>query len=188
MQQSSTTPKSRCREGVAEDCCMLPILLAVPSCTYSFWHGVIPTSYFIFNDFYTCFTIFLMQALSLCRARRDGTRTRTPTYVRACVLCICALDMRSRSRAPYRYRGRHLINGKMALYYTEIAAKTWISLSEGTELLLHRKDHARSKLRAFHVKIIVCRPLDLAVGRLLKKKKKKKKKKMEKIAVWPISV
>ena len=76
----------------------------------------------------------------------------------------------------------------MALYYTEIAAKTWISLSKGTKLLLYRKDHVRSKLRAFHVKIIVCRPLNLAVGRLLKKKKKKKKKKMEKIAVWPISV
>ena len=73
-------------------------------------------------------------------------------------------------------------NGKMALYYTEITAKTWISLSKGTKLLLYRKDHARSKLRAFHVKIIVCRPLNLAVGRLLKKKK------MEKIAVWPISV
>ena len=43
--------------GVAEDCCMLSILLAVPSCTYSFWHGVIPTSYFIFNDFYTCIII-----------------------------------------------------------------------------------------------------------------------------------
>ena len=28
--------------------------LAVASCIYSFWHGVIPTSYFIFNDFYTC--------------------------------------------------------------------------------------------------------------------------------------
>ena len=79
-------------------------------------------------------------------------------------------------------------NDKMALYYTEIAAKTWISLFKGTQLLLYRKDHARSILRAFHVKIIVCRPLNLAVGRLLKKKKKKKKKKMEKIAVWPISV
>ena len=53
---------------------------------------------------------------------------------------------------------------------------------------MNRKDHARSKLRSFHVKIIVCRSLNLAVGRLLKKKKKKKKKKMEKIAVWPISV
>ena len=61
------------------------------------------------------------------------------------------------------------------LYYTEIAAKTWISLSKGTQLLLYRKDHARSILRAFHVKIIVCRSLNLAVGRLLKKKKKKKR-------------
>ena len=48
-------------------------------------------------------------------------------------------------------------NDKMALYYTEIAAKTWISLSKGTQLLLYRKDHARSILRAFYVKIIVCR-------------------------------
>ena len=32
--------------------------LAVASCICSFWHGVIPTSYFIFNDFYTCFTHF----------------------------------------------------------------------------------------------------------------------------------
>ena len=55
MQQSSTTPSLHLDFlGVAEDCCMLSILLAVPSCTYSFWHGVIPTSYFIFNDFYTC--------------------------------------------------------------------------------------------------------------------------------------
>ena len=48
-------------------------------------------------------------------------------------------------------------NDKMALYYTEIAAKTWISLSKGTKPLIYRKDHARSKLRSFHVKIIVCR-------------------------------
>ena len=59
MQQSSATPKNqRCRDWVAEDCCMLSILLAVPSCFNSFWHGVIPTSYFIFNDFYTCSTHF----------------------------------------------------------------------------------------------------------------------------------
>ena len=36
----------RCRDWVAEDCCMLSLLLAVPSCIYRFWHGVIPTSYF----------------------------------------------------------------------------------------------------------------------------------------------
>ena len=31
---------------------MLSILLTVPSHFNSVWHGVIPTSYFIFNDFY----------------------------------------------------------------------------------------------------------------------------------------
>ena len=45
--------------GVAEDCCMLSILLAVPSCTYSFWHSVIPTSYFIFNDFILVLQFFM---------------------------------------------------------------------------------------------------------------------------------
>ena len=49
MQQSSATPNVHiCRDWVAEDCCMLSLLLAVPSCIYSFWHGVIPTSYLIF--------------------------------------------------------------------------------------------------------------------------------------------
>ena len=73
----------------------------------------------------------------------------------------------------------------MAAYYTELAAKTWISPSKGTKLLLYRKAHVRSKLRPFHVKIVICRSLNLAVGRL---KKKKKQKKMEKIVVCPISV
>ena len=67
-----------------------------------------------------------------------------------------------------------------------IVVKTWISPSKGTKLLLHRKNHVRSKLRPFYVKIMVCGSLNLAVDRLLKKKKEKKK--MEKIAVWPISV
>ena len=44
-------------------------------------------------------------------------------------------------------------------------------------------------MRSLYVKIMVCRPFGLAVGRLKKKKKKtKKKEKMEKIAVWSISV
>ena len=55
MQQSSTTPSLHLgflglRKIVA---CSQPYL-AVASCIYSFWHGVIPTSHFIFNDFYTC--------------------------------------------------------------------------------------------------------------------------------------
>ena len=82
--------------------------------------------------------------------------------------------------------GRHLLTVKGRSITRKSQRRLGISLSKGIKLLLYRKDHARSKLRAFHVKIIVCRPLNLAVGRLLKKKKKKKK--MEKIAVWPISV
>ena len=67
---------------------MLSLLLAVPSCIYSFWHGVIPTSYFIFNDFYTCFTNVLSRLSLDCSARRDDiTRASVYAYVRACVLC-----------------------------------------------------------------------------------------------------
>ena len=65
MQQSSATQSLHLWFlGVAEDCCMLSILLAVPSCFNSFWHGVIPTAYFIFNDFYTCI-------LSNCTMSKD---------------------------------------------------------------------------------------------------------------------
>ena len=49
MQQSSATSKKQdVGIGLRKICCMLSILLVVPSCIYSFWHGVIPTSYFIF--------------------------------------------------------------------------------------------------------------------------------------------
>ena len=59
MQQSSATPKNKdvgrgLRKIVA---CSQPYL-AVLSCIYSFWHGVIPTSYFIFNDFLHLFHSF----------------------------------------------------------------------------------------------------------------------------------
>ena len=82
---------------------MLSLLLAVPSCIYSFWHGVIPTSYFIFNDFYTCFTNFLSRlnlALTVAhgempyvRSMRTsasiaGTRTRM-RIVPEVVTCMC---------------------------------------------------------------------------------------------------
>ena len=74
MQQSSATPSLHLwLLGVAEDCCMLSILLAVPSCFNSFWHGVIPTSYFIFNDFYTCI-IYKCKGEVGCR---DDTVTKT---------------------------------------------------------------------------------------------------------------
>ena len=61
----------------------------------------------------------------------------------------------------------------MAAYYTELPAKTWVSPSKGTKLLLYRKDHVRSKLRPFYAKIIVCRSSNLTVRRLKKKKQQK---------------
>ena len=74
MQQSSATPSLHLWFlGVAEDCCMLSILLAVPSCFNSFWHGVIPTSYFIFNDFYTCI-IMLVYFLTRHNTRASSRR------------------------------------------------------------------------------------------------------------------
>ena len=43
--------------------------LAVASCIYSFWHGVIPTAYFIFNDFYTCIPVRnTLHSLSMCES------------------------------------------------------------------------------------------------------------------------
>ena len=55
---------------------MLSLLLAVPSCSYSFWHGVIPTSYFIFNDFYTCIiTVACMAMQTSCNSSLQEKRT-----------------------------------------------------------------------------------------------------------------
>ena len=76
MQQSSATQSLHLWFlGVAEDCCMLSILLAVPSCFNSFWRGVIPTFYFIVNDFYN-----IRESVdSLCR---DDADTPMPPYIR----------------------------------------------------------------------------------------------------------
>ena len=60
---------------------MLSLLLAVPSCIYSFWHGVIPTSYMIF----ILVSLIFVSRLSL-DCSDDITRTMY-VYVRACVLC-----------------------------------------------------------------------------------------------------
>ena len=70
--------KLRCRDWVAEDCCMLSLLLAVPSCIYSFWHGVIPTSYFIF----ILVSLIFLSRLSLdCNTRRDAIRSTHSTRI-----------------------------------------------------------------------------------------------------------
>ena len=80
---------------------------------------------------------------------------------------------------PYIYDSLVMITWRPTT--RKLIAKTWISPSKGTKLLLYRKDHVRSKLRLFHVKIIVCSCRSF-------EEEEEKKQKMEKIAVCPISV
>ena len=101
MQQSSATPSLHLGFlGLWKIVACSQPYLAVASCIYSFWHSVIPTSYFIFNDFYTCINMDCSQSNktemidrwiqrianhiiresvdSLCR---DGADTPRPPYI-----------------------------------------------------------------------------------------------------------
>ena len=85
MQQSSATPENRdvgrglrkivaCSQSTSQ--CLL--------CFNSFWHGVIPTSFFIFNDLSTCFTHFSQQCIgigndTLGKQRRSYTQLSLPS-------------------------------------------------------------------------------------------------------------
>ena len=140
---------------------MLSLLLAVPSCIYSFWHGVIPTSHFIFNDFYTCFTNFLSRLRLNCSARQDAirsTRATRITYTYAHAYCPRELngscDVYMQSTIKWRRSKR------------KSPRWTWILLSEGQILPYYTTDTSRTKIRLSHVKIIVFRPLIWAVDRL----------------------
>ena len=138
---------------------MLSLLLAVPSCIYSFWHGVIPTSYFIFNDFYTCFTNFLSRVSLDCSARRDAIRSTRATrtriaYTYAHAYCAGSCDVYVQSTIKWRRSKR------------KSPRWTWILLSEGQTLPYYTKGTSRTKIRPSHVKIMVFRPLIWAVERL----------------------
>ena len=139
---------------------MLSLLLAVPSCIYSFWHGVIPTSYFIFNDFYTCFTNFLSRLSLDCSARRDTIRSIARyTYIRipytyAHAYCAGSCDVYVQSTIKWRLSKR------------KSPRWTWILLSEGQTLLYYTKGTSRTKIRPSHIKIMVFRPLIWTVERL----------------------
>ena len=139
---------------------MLSLLLAVPSCIYSFWHGVIPTSYFIFNDFYTCFTNFFNPGLALTVARSEmpyvvsrATPTRIAyTYTHA--YCAGSCDVYVQSTIKWRRSKR------------KSPQWTWILLSEGQTLPYYTKGTSRTKIRPYHIKIMVFRPLIWTVDRL----------------------
>ena len=77
---------------------MLSLLLAVPSCIYSFWHGVIPTSYFI----------FILVSLIFYPGLALGAPVRIRTYAHAYAYCarevkrklyhLCAIKIKCRSK------------------------------------------------------------------------------------------
>ena len=106
MQQSSATPKNRdvgrgLRKIVA---CSQPYL-AVASCIYSFWHGVIPMIFtLIFNDFYTCFTNFLSTNRGL------PSLDYLPGY---------------RSRVPYIYAHALDLSAKIRMREIELVIRKW---------------------------------------------------------------
>ena len=130
-------------------------LLAVPSCIYSFWHGVIlhPTSSLM---------IFILVALIFL-----SRLSLEMPYVRA-------------TRIAYSYAHAHCareLNGSCDVYVRAINDKwrrskrksprwTWILLSEGQILSYYTKVTSCTKIRPSHVKSMVFRPLIWAVERL----------------------
>ena len=81
MQQSSATPSLHLWFlGVAEDCCMLSILLAVPSCFNSFWHGVTSVSSLHPTSFLMIFTLVIIKT----RCNHSHTKARAERFARMC--------------------------------------------------------------------------------------------------------
>ena len=137
---------------------MLSIHLAVPSCFNNFWHGVIPTSVFILNDFYTCFTHFSQQCIGI----GNGEVTRNPREERA--LCAAPQCVHRCMHADI-YLGMRILMGacrKLTIKWHPTKRKSqrgiWILPSEGAKHSLHTKDRSRFEITLFHVKIIVYRP------------------------------
>ena len=131
----------------------------MPSCIHSFWHGVVPTSYFIFNDFYTCFTNFYLHVgLALTVGRGE-----MPYVVRALYTCIAYTYMYEHPYCTRELNGSCDVYVQSTIKWHRSKRKsprwTWILLSEGT-------DTSRTKIRLSHVKIIVFKPLIWTVEHL----------------------
>ena len=171
----------RCREGVAEDCCMLTIhtsqclLVSTVFCTVSSLH-----LNFIFNDFYTCFTHFSL-TMSISTNRGLPSLDYLPGY---------------RSRVPYIYAHALDLSAKIRMREIELVICKWRRIlrklpdlakspSERYKLSVCIKDHVRPVSKRLCIMFMACRCPNFVLGRL---KKKKKRKKMEKIAVFPFSV
>ena len=140
-------------------------LLLVPSCIYSFWHSVIPTSYFILSRFNLD-----------CRARRDVYTYSV--HLRACVLCTRikngSCDVYVQSTIKWRRSKR------------KSPRWTWILLSEGQILPYYTTDTSRTKIRPSHVKIIVFKPFYTEEEEEEKEEEEEEEEKMDGLAAFRI--
>ena len=129
MQQSSATPSLHLWFlGVVEDCCMLSFLLAVPSCRYSFWHSVIPTSYFIFILVYiaTCSRPSPLRARFDLRGREWG-RPGLTDHVMGMRRCPRSSSGESQGQATGKRRGTG-VPATSLLAMGHVAIRTYITV------------------------------------------------------------
>ena len=103
--------------GVAEDCCMLSLLLAVASCIYSFWHGVIPTSYFRF--LYLLY-IFSYRTRVVKRATHSSTSVPSDRKVNIPLSGVCKHSFSPLSSQYITIRRRYQGNALQQLLITNI--------------------------------------------------------------------
>ena len=152
--------KLRCRDWVAEHCCMLSLLLAVPSCIYTVFGTVSslhPTSFLMI---FILVSLIFYPGLALTAVRGEmpyvrSTRATRTAYTYAHAYCARgSCDVYVQSTIKWRRSKR------------KSPRWTWILLSEGQILSYYTTDTSRTKIRPSHVKIIVFRPLIWAVDRL----------------------
>ena len=163
----------------------------MPSCFNSFWHGVIPTSYFII---FTLVSLIFSLTVSFSTNRglpsltlrmvflpsTDGY-TWISTWIslaRTLYIHSCARSSSENTHARNRTRKwRHILRKPPDLTK---------SPSESTNCLFASKGHVRPVSKRLWIIFMACSCPNFVLGRL--KKKKWRKKKMEKIAVFPFSV
>ena len=154
MQQSSATPKNKdVGRGLRKIVACSQLVL---SCIYTFWRGVIPTSYFIFTLVSLIFSSHWHgkrhPSLNCMRMRMWYVQrnVHVHTYVRT---YTCA-------------RQSEVVTTSICILYALLNGNRSGGL--GSCFVRYQactKDHARSKMRPLYVKIMVYRPFSLAVGR-----------------------
>ena len=160
MQQSSATPKNRdVGRGLQKIVACSHPYLAVASCIYSFWHGVIPTSY----DFYTCFTHFFPHREHLHNIEGCPVyiALRLPGYPEIDIRISLALYSRALDiSAKIRMREIQLVNSRNFRISQS-------RLLKGTNCLFASKDHVRPVSKRLCILFMACSCPISVLGRLI---------------------